>query len=257
MIFYKNKPEKKFATIAKIEAILESTGGAEGKKATVTLSYVFNGKERVDTVNFWDSQKTKLYTRIKKCSPGDFVAVLISNNGRENTALQFAAKGQYMNVEGKRAFIGEIAHFQQGTTGGKNFTTIGLKCEGAPVLWHTIVFEKHIEAKKGQLVLVTGKDPVEKLTKKGASILTYLGSDFEIIEEEGKNQTVKKNELLITIGVYKRHPVPVDKLLAVPNNDKPRVLSWMRYVADEWEPDENDENLIRQKNAIKKMLSAV
>ena len=266
MIFFKNKEKRMFATDAQIEDIKEGTGAATGHKASVLLTYMFNGAPRTEYVNFWNSKDTKKaqnYTRVRELPIGSYIAVLIANNGKENTALAFAVENEFLKCEQTVAFFGRVLNIQSDYVQGHHILNLGFRAEnpGLEIKWQAFVFEKTAEEanlQKGNLVLVTGKSPEERLSPKGTSIMTYLGEGLAKIEENPvKEKVSEQDDITITLGVYGNHPVKLSKILAVPNKDKPRVMAWLHYVADEWQPQANMPELKAQKDAIIKMLASI
>lgn len=252
MIIYKDRAKRRFATAAKILSIQEGKGKAFGRKCTVSLSYEFKGKEKVEKVDFWDSRKNdglKLYSKVSKLKPGDYILVLIANDGNGiSTAIAFAEKQECLSLGEERAFLGQARVVSESPV------TIGFECSNPLSRWHAIQTAEHPGNLSGKMVLITGDHPKDTLSKKGTPVTTYQNGKVFVLEEE------KKQEPVISIGCYKRHPVTATQLLKMAQaseQEKIRLLSWMTYVADEWEPDKEDQFLQEQKKLVKSLLKQV
>lgn len=273
MIFNKNSEKKQYSTVARIETIRSGTGKAEGCKITFDLSYNFRGEQKIISVDFWnapDLAKPQLCTRAKDLKVGDYIAVTIRNNGTSDFAVDFITENNFLVCEdGNKAYFGRIVNKQTDAVNNQPYVMLGVKDlhPKNEIAWNAFVFnESALDCEKGDLILTIGTKPLEKMSPKGVPIMTFLSdvASFEKIESTIPEEVVPEKqtqdpveEVMISIGAYKKHPCAVSKLLAVPNSQKPRVLAWMNYVADEWEPDINNLELLRQKAAIIKELSSI
>lgn len=252
-IMYKDARKRRFATVAKIISIEEGKGKAFGIKSEVTLSYEFKGGERKEKVSFWDSRKNpslKLHTKISKCRPGDRILVLIANDGEHtNTAIAFAVPQEFLNLGDRRFFFGAAKLVSEEPV------TLGFE-SSLQERWHAIQLKEKSKNIDGKLLLIEGSEKKETISKKGTPVSSYNGKVLEIFDNTKEPDIGNET---ISIGVYKHNPVTVSQLLlrmAESEKEKLRILSWTTYVADEWEP-ENNEFLLKQKKLVKTMIKMV
>jgi hypothetical protein len=101
-------------------------------------------------------------------------------------------------------------------------------------------------------VVCMGQDPIQQMTPGGLPVKSFNGfKAYPVI-------TLRNNgkEMSISIGPFHSHPIPLSKLLDVSQKEYPGRLAWCHYVADEWAP-KNDPELLRQKDAITKLLASM
>lgn len=147
-------------------------------------------------------------------------------------------KNSYIDYQGQRAIFGEIV-----STTNSNYRIVTKAFKDK---YHEINSNDTLSI--GDTIFTTVKEQRNRLTKNGAPIQVYNLNTHCII----------KRETIINIGHFSASPTPVSQIYSkdMSPEQKKKILLWMAYVADEWEPHNNPE-LLKQKEAIKKQLALI
>ena len=120
--------------------------------------------------------------------------------------------------------------------------------------WDRSLADMHLQDDENYIIVA--HNPEEEITPDGRRIMRYNGDVMYRNNDIPIFKTLS-GELVINIGCYANRPTLLCDLLNVETErEKKRVLSWMHYVADEWQP-VNDPALVAQKNAVSQYLRSV
>ena len=263
--FYDDPEKNVRATDCIVLSVSEGKGAAHGKKCVARVKYKLRDQEITEYVNFWNNSGAKhldLCDRLHKCASGDTILLLFhpskpDKDGRtvNGDCIDFAREGYPLWVSGMTVIMGKANALEKTAS---NMTACALEIPGHDEVtqykycfWGSLN-QLGISNDQKKLVVCLGNEPVDQLTKDGMPIRSFNGFKAYTIEEMDTNFI---DELMITIGVFRNHPIPLSKLLDVTEKELPGRLSWCHYVADEWMPNEKDQNLINQKEAIRKLIA--
>lgn len=155
-------------------------------------------------------------------------------------ALAVAKEGQYFSVDNHTVFLAKSIQ-------GKG--TVRFITKGMDAMFHEVALKKQFNPGRTTLCVATGLE--SQITEKGKELQFYKQC-IEFCEFKMKEKDSFK-DVLITVGCYENHPTKVSELLNVPESEKKRVLEWMSFAADSWNPP-NIGNLWEQKAAITALL---
>lgn len=225
MIVFEDKADSTFVTVAKIINIKK-----EATYDELELLYLDNKNKKI---------KEKAFNRFPKpYKINQIYLIRIKMVKNHCTIDKIFPKNSYIDHQGKRAIFSEIV-----SIGNNNYRVITKAFKDK---YHEINSNDNLSI--GDTVFSIAENGKDRLSKKGVSIKSY-----DLI-----SHCIVKRETIINIGHFSANPMPVSQIYNknMSPEQKKKILLWMAYVADEWEPQQNP-NLLKQKEAIKRQLALI
>lgn len=263
MVIYKESATRIYAVNARIDRI-NYQNQLQDRRISACISYSINGKPRTEWVDFWnaeDKSKPQLCTSFKKtCKVGDILIALCkgSDRGFNSCVLKFAKEGNAIKIKDHYIYFGPIEQ-KETTNQYGTFSAVAVKTPTKNIAmriagWDRSLADMHLQDDENYIIVA--HNPEEEITPDGRRIMRYNGDVMYRNNDIPVFKTLS-GELVINIGCYANRPTLLCDLLNVETEcEKKRVLSWMHYVADEWQP-VNDPALVAQKNAVSQYLRSV
>ena len=230
------KSGNRIGTVARIKKIMNCSNSL----LEATISYrVSESKE--NTIRFTG----KMLDKAKKMlHENDVIAVLLEYSLVEHViyVVDFCKEGSYFLAPTKEMVL--FAKPMKGEGTARFYT------KGMPYPFHEVQLDKTIDPTKTALCVASGGK--ERITSKGKTLIFYDSCNAYCSFEIQKQPVASKNTL-ITIGCYENHPTKASDLLKVPFAERSKVLEWMAFAADSWDPPAIG-NLREQKAAIALVL---
>lgn len=262
MVIYKKTKDKIYLVNARIDAI-GYKNQIKGERISACISYSVNGRPYSEWVDFWNAKiktKPQLYTSfVNTCKVGDILLILLKGNDNNfnSFVLKFVREGNAMKIEDRIIYFGPVEKKEINTQIGP-ITSVAIKTPTKNIAmriasWN--VPSEKFNIANGNNYIVIAHAPEEELTPDGRRVMRYIGDTMY------KNNDIpvlrKPNgDIVIDIGCYANHPQELKSLLSdKTESDLQKILLWMHYVADEWQP-VDDPRLTTQKAAISEYLHA-
>lgn len=263
MIIYKDTIEKTYCVNARIDRI-NYTNQLQDRRISACISYSMNGQSRTEWVDFWnadDKDKPQLYTKFKStCKVGDNLILLCKGNeqGYNSCVLKFAKEGNAIKVKDWYIYFGTIEQKEMTNQYG-TFSAIAVKTPTKNIAMRIASWDKPLSdlgTIDGENYIVVAHNSSEEISPDGRRIMKYVG-DIMYRNNDIPVFKTTSGDIVISIGCYANRPRRLSDLLEVETEkEKKRVLSWMHYVADEWQPTD-DPSLVAQKKAISQYLRTI
>ena len=225
MIVFEDKVNLTFVTVAKITNIKK-----EATYDELELLYLDNKNKK---------KKVTGYNRFPKpYKINQIYLIKFKMLKGHYTIDKIFPKNSYIDYQDQRAIFGEIVST---TSNNYRVATRAFKDK-----YHEINSNDILSI--GDTIFTIVKEKRNRLAKNGVPIQVYDLNTHCII----------KRETIINIGHFSANPIPVSQIYSkdMSPEQKKKILLWMTYVADEWEPQKNPE-LLKQKEAIKRQLALI
>jgi hypothetical protein len=254
MVIYKNPTQKKLVVNARLEEVLWE----ENSVATATLLYADGGNMHRITARFINAPTPnlpQLYDRLSSVAIGSTMVVMLKQADNLLYAINFATDGEAFSLDGKTVFCGEAQVMD------REVPEVGHVC-GARIMatngkYRIAAWNQHssrILPANHHMIIIAHDGIIDNNT----GDIKYLGDKAFPMEDFEMESTPSMDDIMetvINIGCYKRHPVVLKDIFQ--NREKQQVLSWMTFVADEWNPPQITPEQAKQKTAIAQFLGAI